>query len=252
MHTHEILGVKVAISSYEELVKRSLAWAAAEESRAVMFADVHLIMEAHEHTDFRARLNSADMINSDGVPLVWALRALGERHAERVYGPDATRILLAAAEDAGVRVGFYGGDAATLAALLTTVRRRHPRLQVAFAQSPPFRPLTPAEDDEITREICASGTRLLFVGLGCPKQERWVMEHRGRISAVLLAVGAAFDFLAGSKPEAPRWMMRAGLEWAFRLACEPRRLAGRYLKNNPRFLFLFFQGWVRRLVLGRS
>lgn len=252
LHTHEILGVKIAISSYEEVVERSLAWAAAAESRAVMFANVHMIMEAREHADFRARLNAADMVNSDGVPLVWALRAFGEHRARRVYGPDATRNLLAEAEKAGVPVGFYGGDAPTLAALLKRVRRSHPKLQVAFAKSPPFRPLSPAEDDEINREISASGARLLFVGLGCPKQEHWVMEHRGRISAVMLAVGAAFDFIAGSKPQAPRWMMRAGLEWAFRFACEPRRLAGRYLKHNPRFVFLFFQGWVRHLTPGRS
>jgi N-acetylglucosaminyldiphosphoundecaprenol N-acetyl-beta-D-mannosaminyltransferase len=118
-------------------------------------------------------------------------------------------------------------------------------LEIAFTMSPPFRHLEAAEDEEITRRICDSGAQLLFVGLGCPKQEHWIMEHRGRIPAVMLGVGAAFDFLGGSKRQAPRWMMRNGLEWVFRLASEPRRLAGRYLKHNPRFVALFLYQWMK-------
>lgn len=251
MRTRTILGVKIAVSSYEEVAARCLTWAVAGESRTVTFANVHMMMEAREDADFQARLNAADMVNPDGMPLVWALRALGERIADRVYGPDATRLLLGAAETAGIPVGFYGGDQATLAALLEEVRGQHPQLRVALAKSPPFRPLSPSEDENMVREISASGARLLFVGLGCPKQEKWIMEHRGRVSAVMLAVGAAFDFMAGTKPQAPRWMMRIGLEWAFRLASEPRRLLGRYLKNNPKFVLLFVHNWVREIVLGR-
>lgn len=251
MRTREILGVNIAISSYKELAKQSIAWAAVGESRTVMFANVHMVMEAREHAEFRAKLNRADMVNSDGMPLVWALQAIGERDAERVYGPDATRILLGAAEKESIPVGFYGGDESTLAALIEEVQRRHPRLHIVFTKSPPFRPLSPAEDDDIVREISASGARMLFVGLGCPKQERWIIDHRGRIFAVMLAVGAAFDFLARTKPQAPRWMMRTGFEWAFRLASEPRRLIGRYLRNNPKFVFLFFHHWVRHVLFDR-
>lgn len=248
MYTREILGVHIAISSYEEVAKRGITWAAAGQSRAIIFANVHMLMEAHEHTEFRAELNAADSVNPDGVPLVWALRAAGEREAKRVYGPDATLVLLSAAEEACIPVGFYGGDVLTLATLAERVRLLHPRLHIAYAASPPFRPLSPAEDDAIVREMSASGVRLLFVGLGCPKQEKWIMEHRGRIPAVMVAVGAAFDFIAGTKPQAPRWMMRAGLEWAFRLASEPRRLASRYFRNNPRFLFFFLQQWARSVA----
>jgi N-acetylglucosaminyldiphosphoundecaprenol N-acetyl-beta-D-mannosaminyltransferase len=114
--------------------------------------------------------------------------------------------------------------------------------------SPPFRALDEAEDKEITEHIANSGARILFVGLGCPKQERWIMAHRGHIPAVMFGVGAAFDFLAGSKAQAPRWMMRNGLEWAFRLATEPRRLAGRYLKHNPRFIILSLHQLMRKLA----
>jgi N-acetylglucosaminyldiphosphoundecaprenol N-acetyl-beta-D-mannosaminyltransferase len=242
----EILGVKIAASSYEETAAKSVAWTKGGESRAVIFANVHVLMEAFDDATFRAKLNAADMVNPDGMPLVWALRAMGERDATRVYGPDATEVLLHAAQDSGTPVGFYGGSEATLTRLVAEVRRQCPELEIAFAMSPPFRPLEAAEDEEITSRICDSGTRMLFVGLGCPKQEHWIMEHRGRIPAVMLGVGAAFDFRAGSKRQAPRWMMRNGLEWMFRFASEPRRLAGRYLKHNPRFVALFLYQWMKR------
>jgi N-acetylglucosaminyldiphosphoundecaprenol N-acetyl-beta-D-mannosaminyltransferase len=235
----EILGVKIAASNYGWAAEKIVAWGQRGESRAVIFANVHVLMEAFDDGTFRAKLNAADMVNPDGMPLVWALRAMGERDATRVYGPDATEVLLHAAQDSGTPVGFYGGSETTLTRLVAEVRRRCPELEIAFTMSPPFRHLEAAEDEEITRRICDSGAQLLFVGLGCPKQEHWIMEHRGRIPAVMLGVGAAFDFLGGSKRQAPRWMMRNGLEWVFRLASEPRRLAGRYLKHNPRFVALF-------------
>lgn len=242
--TREVLGVTVSASSYLQTVRKTILWAEHGESRTVVFANVHVVMEARDSLAFRSELNTSDLINPDGVPLVWALRALGIRHATRVYGPDTMRILLRAAELSGLPVGFYGGSTATLTKLLEQVRRRYPALKIAFDMSPPFRPLTNEEDAVIVERIRGSGARLLFVGLGCPKQERWVNRHRGQIPAVMLAVGAAFDFLAQTTPQAPRWMMRVGLEWAFRLASEPRRLAARYLKHNPRFVFLFFLQWI--------
>jgi N-acetylglucosaminyldiphosphoundecaprenol N-acetyl-beta-D-mannosaminyltransferase len=241
----EILGVKIAASNYGWAAEKIVAWGRLGESRAVIFANVHVLMEAFDDATFRAKLNAADMVNPDGMPLVWALRAMGERDATRVYGPDATEVLLQAAQDSGTPVGFYGGSEATLTRLVAEVRRRYPELEIAFTMSPPFRPLEAAEDEEITKRICASGVRMLFVGLGCPKQEHWIMAHRGRIPAVMLGVGAAFDFLGGSKRQAPRWMMRNGLEWVFRLTSEPRRLAGRYLKHNPRFVAVFLYQWMK-------
>jgi N-acetylglucosaminyldiphosphoundecaprenol N-acetyl-beta-D-mannosaminyltransferase len=209
-------------------------------------------MEGFDNAAFRAQLNSADLINPDGMPLVWALRALGAHAATRVYGPDATVILLSAAQEASIPVGFLGGTPETLDKLLEEIAVRYPRLRIAYAYSPPFPPPNQNADVEMVSGIAASGARLLFVGLGCPKQERWVIDHRGRVPAVLLAVGAAFDFLAGTKSQAPRWMMRCGLEWTFRLASEPRRLARRYLRHNPRFVFYFFAQWLRsRRPLGK-
>jgi N-acetylglucosaminyldiphosphoundecaprenol N-acetyl-beta-D-mannosaminyltransferase len=164
---------------------------------------------------------------------------LGAANATRVYGPDLTPQLLDAAEREQIQVGFYGGSPAVLKRLLEVVAQRYPRLPMVYSCSPPFRPLGPEEERQIADEINRSGTRILFVGLNTPKQDRWMAGQRGRVRAVMLGVGAAFDFLAGAKPQAPRWMMRAGLEWLFRFASEPRRLWRRYLKHNPRFVFLF-------------
>ncbi len=240
----EILGVKITGTSYSDTSHKVLAWAKGGEARSVIFANVHMIMEAHDDASFRSQLNDADIINPDGVPLVWALRMFGDRSAERVYGPDATLNVLAAAEFADVPVGFFGSSPETLAILVCEVNRRFPRLNIVFHQSPPFRPLTSSEDHEMVAAIQQSGLRILFVGLGCPKQERWIMEHRDRLNAVMLAVGAAFDFLANTKPQAPRWVMRSGLEWVFRLISEPRRLSGRYMKHNPRFIALLLLQWI--------
>jgi N-acetylglucosaminyldiphosphoundecaprenol N-acetyl-beta-D-mannosaminyltransferase len=237
--TRPILGVNIAVSNYDEMIQKSLLWAQERQSRALFFAAVHMVMEAVDNPVFRGRLNDADVVFPDGVPLVWALRALGERRAQRVCGPDATELVLAAAERAGVSVGFYGGSQATLDSLVAAVRLRHPDLDIVFHESPPFRALTPEEDLAVVDRIASSGVRMLFVGLGCPKQENWVMEHMGRVHAVMFSVGAAFDFIAGSQHRAPRWMQRCGLEWVFRFASEPRRLAWRYLKHNPRFVIKF-------------
>lgn len=239
-----VLGVNVAASSYAEVVTKCTEWASNNESRTVLFVSMHGIMEAHDNPEFRASMNTADLANPDGMPVVWALRAFGARHAGRVYGPDTTVALLRAAHQSRIPIGFYGGDDATLATLRREVQRQYPGINIAFAMSPPFRKLTAQEDEAIVEEINRSGVRWLFVGLGCPKQENWVFSHKGRIPAVLLAVGAAFDFIAGTKPQAPRWMMRNGLEWAFRLASEPRRLAGRYFKNIPRFMLLVAHQWI--------
>src|SRR6185436_15049524 len=144
-----------------------------------------------------------------------------------------TRKVLEAAAASGIPVGFYGGSPTVLAALLDVVRRRFPGIQIGFAEAPPFRRLTPDEDERVTAAIRNSGVRILFVGLGSPKQDRWMHGHTARLPAVMLGVGAAFDFLSGAKAQAPLWMQCNGLEWAFRLGTEPRRLWRRYLSQHP-------------------
>ncbi len=233
-----ILGVRVDATSYDDATTQVLAWAHAGESRCVCCATVNNVMEAQDHAGYAALMERADLVTSDGMPLVWALRALGVPHAARVYGPDLMGFVLAAAEREGVPVGLYGGSSEVLASLRREVRRRYPRIDIAFTEAPPFREVTATEDDLTVRNIIASGVRILFVGLGSPKQDRWMDAHRDRVPIVMLGVGAAFDFWAGVKPQAPRWMQQSGLEWLFRLATEPRRLWRRYLKQNPRFAWL--------------
>lgn len=246
--SRRILGMRVDATSYRDATERILGWAREGGSRSVYIATVNNVMESHEDPSFLHVMNGSDLTTPDGMPLVWGLKLLGVPGASRVYGPDLTPVVMRAAAEHVVPVGFYGGSPATLERLLDRVRRDFPGLEVAFHESPPFRSLTPEEDADVVQRVLASGARVLFVGLGCPKQERWIADHLDRVPAVMVGVGAAFDFLAGTKRQAPGVLQRFGLEWLFRLATEPRRLWRRYLRHNPRFVALF----ARQVLFGRT
>jgi N-acetylglucosaminyldiphosphoundecaprenol N-acetyl-beta-D-mannosaminyltransferase len=246
MPFRHILGMRVdAPRSYDDAVDRIVGWTGEGVARTIGVATVNNVMESYDDASFLAVMNACDLVTPDGMPLVWGLTMLGVRSATRVCGPELTPLLLARAAEQGIPVGFYGGDQRTIEALVGVAVSRWPSLRVAYAVSPPFRPLTPQEDEAVVDAITAAGVRLLFVGLGCPKQERWMAEHRERLPIVTIGVGAAFDFLAGSKRQAPAFLQRWGLEWAFRLVTEPRRLWRRYLRQNPRFVALFARQLVR-------
>jgi N-acetylglucosaminyldiphosphoundecaprenol N-acetyl-beta-D-mannosaminyltransferase len=247
-----IVGMRVDATSYEQACRQILAWADHKESRYVCASTVNNAIESVDDPTFRAVMNGADMVTPDGMPLVWGLRLLGCREATRVYGPDLTEKLLALAAARGTRVGFYGGDPVVLATLTYVARRRWTGLRIVYTFSPPFRPLTTEEDGRTTGDIKTSGVQILFVGLGSPKQDRWMAEHKGSFDAVMVGVGAAFDFIAGTKRQAPPFMQRAGLEWLFRLLSEPRRLWKRYLVRNPWFVWLFGRELVNRQLHRRS
>jgi N-acetylglucosaminyldiphosphoundecaprenol N-acetyl-beta-D-mannosaminyltransferase len=172
----------------------------------------------------------------DGAPIAWTLRLKGNRTQERVDGPGMMLRLCAQAEVENLRIGLYGASNETLRALTGELRRAFPKLEIAYAHSPPFRELTAAEDAAVCSAITEAGVGLLFVGLGCPKQEYWMARHRSLIPAVMLGVGAAFEFHAGTVSRAPRWMRENGLEWLYRMASQPRRLWRRYLFSNSIFL----------------
>lgn len=246
-----ILGMKVNATSYLHAAATICDWAERREPRYVCVATVSQVMEGHDAPGFQQVMNRADLVTPDGMPLVWGLRLLGCKKATRVYGPDLTPIILERAALGGLPVGFYGGSPQVLDRFVHVMTERFAGLRVAYAYSPPFRDLTPEEDQRVIQEISGSGARILFVGIGNPKQEFWMAAHRGKVEAVMIGVGAAFDFLAGAKPQAPRWMMGLGLEWLFRLATEPRRLWKRYLKQNPRFIVLFALQLLR-LKFGRA
>ncbi len=246
MHTYQfkplnyryILGIRIAGTSYKDAKNRIISWALSGEYRFVCAANVHMTMEAYNSEDFRKIINKADIVTPDGMPLVFILRILGLNRQKRVYGPTLMKHICEASAQDGVPVGFYGSNPETLKALVHNLTDRIPNLKVGYTYSPPFRALTPEEDETIVKEINASKIKILFVGLGCPKQERWMADHQGKVEAVMIGVGAGFDFYAGTVKQAPKWMMRIGLEWLFRLCMEPKRLWPRYLYNNPRFLGL--------------
>jgi N-acetylglucosaminyldiphosphoundecaprenol N-acetyl-beta-D-mannosaminyltransferase len=234
-----VLGMRVDATTYAAAAASIVQWAQEGTGRYVCVANVHMTMEAHDDPAFMAIVSDADLVTSDGMPLVWALRALGLRDATRVYGPTLTLRVCEAAALAGVPVGFHGGRPEVIGPLVESLRGQVPNLRIDYAVSPPFGTHDAAEDAATVAAILCSGVRILFVGLGCPKQERWMGAHRDRLPVVQLGVGAAFDFHAGAVRQAPPALQRLGMEWAFRFAMEPRRLAGRYLRHNPRFLALF-------------
>src|SRR6266851_5027972 len=234
-----ILGMRVDATSYADAAARIMEWASTGQSRYVCAASVNNVMQAHDAAPFQRLMNDADLVTPDGMPLVWALRVLGARDAPRVRGTNLLEALCDHAAAAGVPVGFYGGTPEALRDLLATIDRRWPDLHVVYAWSPPFRALSDEEADAVLADIVSSQVRLLFIGLPTPKQDIWMARHKGTVPAVMVGVGAAFDFLSGRKKQAPLWMQRGGLEWLFRLLTEPRRLWRRYLSQNPRFCALF-------------
>lgn len=236
-----VLGMRIDATDYAEVTAWILARAAAGGGGMICCANVAMVMEAWDDPALCAEISTADRVTPDGMPLVWALRHQGVPAAQRVYGPDLMRRVCAEAARVGSPVGFYGGSPETLERLLERCRALFPGLRIAYAWSPPFRALTAEEQSSALAAIEASGARILFVGLGCPKQERWMAAQRARTSAVMIGVGAAFDFLAGAKAQAPAGMQRLGLEWLFRLVSEPRRLWRRYLIGNLRFVYHYFR-----------
>jgi N-acetylglucosaminyldiphosphoundecaprenol N-acetyl-beta-D-mannosaminyltransferase len=234
-----ILGVRVSATTMEITLRTIEAWIARHESYYVCVTGVHGVMESWRDVNLRHIHNTAGLVTPDGMPLVWLSRLMGFRQVERVYGPDLMLMVCGRSAQQGYRHFFYGGAPGVAEKLASRLRSRFPGLQIAGVYSPPFRALTPEEDEAVVERINAAKPDIVWVGLSTPKQERWMSEHRGWLNApVLIGVGAAFDFHAGLKRQAPHWMQKNGLEWLFRLVMEPRRLWRRYLINNPWFLWL--------------
>jgi N-acetylglucosaminyldiphosphoundecaprenol N-acetyl-beta-D-mannosaminyltransferase len=236
----DILGVRVSAVNLDSAVDEIAIRIAEKSSRHyVCVTGVHGIIESQFDPKLRAIHNAADLVTPDGVPLVWLNWWYGKRFVSRVYGPDLMLAACRRGEPEGWRHFFYGTTEATLTKLIGNLRSGFPRLQVAGSFAPPFRELRTDETEEIVSMINDSAADVVWVGLSTPKQERWMSAMRGRLSApVLIGVGAAFDFHAGSLKQAPHWIQRIGMEWCFRMWTEPRRLLRRYLRNNPMFMFL--------------
>jgi exopolysaccharide biosynthesis WecB/TagA/CpsF family protein len=246
-----VLGIAVSATTYDEVADAIMAAARERRPAVVTAAAVHAVVTAARDPALREQLNRFDAVLPDGQPVRWALNALHRAGlSDRVYGPELMlRLCRRAAED-GTAVYLYGSAPDVVERLRQRLSRRFPSLRVAGCESPPFRALTPGEDRGAVERIERSGAGLVFIGLGCPRQEEFAAAHRGRIRAVLVCVGAAFDFHSGNKRMAPAWMQRHGLEWAFRLASEPRRLWRRYLVTNTVFLSRLALELLRARVTG--
>jgi N-acetylglucosaminyldiphosphoundecaprenol N-acetyl-beta-D-mannosaminyltransferase len=232
-----ILGVGVHAITMAEAIARIEAWIAADARSYVCVTGMHGVMESQSDDELRRIHNRAGMVVPDGMPNVWLGRAATGRPVERVAGPDLMPRLLARSGGTGHRHYFYGGAPGVPELLSDRCRAAFPGLQVAGTYSPPFRPLTAAEEETVAARLDAARPDVVWVGLSTPKQERWMARFRPRIAApVLIGVGAAFDLLAGRTTRAPAWMQRSGLEWAYRLGNDPRRLWRRYLTHIPPFV----------------
>jgi exopolysaccharide biosynthesis WecB/TagA/CpsF family protein len=242
-------GVQMTPTTYAEAVETCIAAAQARQPALCAFAANHILAMAAKEPDFRGRMNQFDLVAPDGQPVRWAMNYFHKAGlTDRVYGPEFTRRMCQAAAEAGVSVYFYGSTDEVIQKLCANLKEMFPKLQIAGAESPPFRPLTTEEDAAVVKRINESGAGLLFIGIGAPKQENFAFAHRDSIIPVQLCVGAAFDFHAGVKETAPRWMQKRGLEWLYRLIKEPKRLWKRYLVTNSVYLGLFAKHAFLKLI----
>jgi N-acetylglucosaminyldiphosphoundecaprenol N-acetyl-beta-D-mannosaminyltransferase len=247
-----ILGVQISVTDYDGAMETMDGMVAGGARGYVCAVAVHSLMYAQDDPKMREALNSAVLAVPDGMPVLWAANKLGEDLRNRVYGPELMVRYNDRCAKQGHRVWLYGGrDQGSLVQLALNLRRRHPGIKIVGGYSPPYRVLTQQEDDEIVDQINAAEPDVLWVGIGVPKQEKWMLRMRERLDVpVMCGVGAAFDMHAGRISQAPRWMQERGLEWIYRIAQEPRRLLPRYLYVNPRFMYSFARQWAheRRVV----
>ncbi|PZD74275.1 N-acetylglucosaminyldiphosphoundecaprenol N-acetyl-beta-D-mannosaminyltransferase [Acaryochloris thomasi RCC1774] len=242
----QVIGISINPLSLSQHVNLILGWATQNESRAVYVANVHMLMEARWNPDFRQVLHAADLVTPDGMPLVWMLRLLGIYDQERVAGMDLLRELCVGSQSRSIGVLFLGSSAQILAKMRQRLDIEYPSLNIVGMDPLPFRPLTPSEDRDLINKINQSKAGLLLLSLGCPKQEKWIAAHRGRVNATMIGLGGVFPVYAGLQAYAPQWARDSGLEWAYRLCQEPGRLWRRYATTIPPFLWLAAQQLANR------
>lgn len=251
LETGRVIGVPITAGTFKEVARAIADLAAKGSGGYVCVANVHMAVTARSDAGLLNVMENAKLVTSDGMPLVWALRGQGFKDAERVAGMDLVGPLCELAEKEGLPVYFFGGSEKTIQALKIDIARRFPNLQVS-CEAPPMLPRMPAVDPAVVERINSTGARIVFVGLGCPKQEFWMQLYTEQLSSVLIGVGAAFDFVAGTIPRAPLWMQKRGLEWLYRLGVEPRRLLKRYLVTNTLFCWYLAIEYFQRVFRGKK
>lgn len=236
-----LFGVRLSSVTLDEAVDWLLSAAEARRSGSVFAANVHSLIEATRNRNLREAFEAASLVMPDGMPLVWALRSFGDRTCGRTTGPDTMALAMNLGRARDAKHFLFGGSAEACADLKCKLEQAYPGVEIAGCESPPFRTWTDAEQRQMLGRMRESGANLFWIALGAPKQELWLHQNACELPGPAVGVGAAFDFLRGAIPRAPRWIQRLGLEWLFRLASEPRRLWRRYLSTIPRFLLL----WTR-------
>jgi N-acetylglucosaminyldiphosphoundecaprenol N-acetyl-beta-D-mannosaminyltransferase len=247
--TARLLDIPIEVTTMDAACERTIALSRQRRPAYVCFATAHMLVETTRNSMIRDAYSSAEIVNPDGVPLAWCLKLMGFQAAECVSGPRLFPQLLRLAAKTNRRIGFYGGREETLHRIRVRIQEEFKDLKIAYMHSPPFRPLTEAEQQDDIRQIIESGTEILFVGLGSPKQELWMRRWCPQIPCVSLGVGAAFEFFSGEKILPPLWIQKMGLTWFVRLCQEPKRLIRRNLAS-PIFVYLILKEFALRIVKG--
>jgi N-acetylglucosaminyldiphosphoundecaprenol N-acetyl-beta-D-mannosaminyltransferase len=236
--TRKVLDFSITALRFDEQVQTIINWAKTRESKTVCVANVHMLMEAYWSPDFANVLRSADLVTPDGMPLVWMMRRMGAHYQDRVAGMDILLALCELAQTQNISILFLGSQSEILSKMRKKLDKEFPQLKIAGMEPLPFSPLTETEDEALMKKINSSGAGIVLISLGCPKQEIWMAQHKGKIQAVMIGVGGVFPVYAGIRKRAPRIIRDLGLEWLYRWIQEPRRLLVRYTKTIPLFIWL--------------
>ena len=247
-----ILKTRIDLTDYSQATHQIIQLAQKGIAGYIIPANVHVVMTAYWQKNYQQIVNQAILVTPDGMPLVWGLKLFGFPQATRVYGPDLMLTICQQAIQNDVSIYLYGGTVLGIQKLEENLINQFPALKIAGRYSPPFRYLTTEEEKGVIADIKSSGASIVFVGLGCPKQEIWMFNHYKQLNRVLIGVGAAFSFHSGEVSQAPRWLMNVGLEWLYRLSMEPRRLWKRYIINNPTFVALFLWQLLTNRILSKK
>lgn len=246
---NQFISINISAISYRIFKELACALAVERQSSYICVANVHMLIEAYENSEFATAVNSADIVTPDGMPLAKGIDWLYGIKQERIAGMDLLPDLLAESQEKGIKVFFYGGTQNMIEETESYCIKKYPSLSIAGLISPPFRQLSIEEENKCIDQINSSGAGFVFVALGCPKQEKWMASMKGRINACMIGIGGALPVMIGMQKRAPKWMQSSGLEWVFRLSQEPERLFSRYFKTNTIFMYLFIKEFIKLRLL---
>jgi N-acetylglucosaminyldiphosphoundecaprenol N-acetyl-beta-D-mannosaminyltransferase len=252
MNENYILGFPVTSGSYEYILDSIINKAHVKRSAVVCVANVHMFIEARQDPDFLKIVKSADIVTADGLPLIWMLNVIYKVKQERVAGMDLLPDLLYKMSEQNITAYFYGGTQSMLSKTKSFLQKKYPKLKIAGLFSPSFGEQINVVDELVLESINNLTSSIVFVILGCPKQEKWMASMKGKINTVMIGIGGALPVMIGMRKRAPQWMQKYGLEWLFRLSQEPRRLFKRYLETNSIFLWIFLRELIKVKILGFS